>query len=320
MIPYTELQEKIIKSFSLREFVFGNGVSKGALFFFFLSHSIYPLFQHDRAVVATQRGDLLHAEQLMNQVVVDKPHDAQTLYDAGVVAYKQGKYQQAQAYFTNAAKQSGSARHQVLLEKALFNQGNSNVKLNNLQQALTDYESVLKLNAQNEKARHNLEIVKKMLEEQQRQKQEEQKQQEDKRDQEKKDKQQDKGEQKNTDNKEQQNPHTKNNDKQPSSSGDKEQRPKDTDKKEPSQKNQPNKEKSEQRPGQDHKNEQPTEQKKSTGSGQNKKPGESTSQHIDAQLASILQAQEKDDANLNKQLIKALACEGSGGHDEQNCW
>src|SRR5581483_11648731 len=139
------------------------------------THQAYPLFDHDRAVVAAHQGDWQQALHLMQQEVTHHPDDAQVLYDAGVAAYKQGHYQQAQAYFNNAAALSSQAYQPLLEQEALFNAGNSYVKLNQLEDAIKSYETLLARDQHHDKARHNLEVVKKMLEQQkQQQKKEEQ--------------------------------------------------------------------------------------------------------------------------------------------------
>ncbi|HSW74136.1 MAG TPA: tetratricopeptide repeat protein [Candidatus Limnocylindria bacterium] len=162
---------------------------------------LYPIFEHDRAIVAARQGDWAHATRLMNTVITDTVNDPNVMYDAGVAAYKQEHYDQAHAYFTqavNTLKASESSSGQVH-EEALFNLGNSNVKRNALQEALVNYQEVLALNPGNQKAQHNLELVKKMLEQQKNQEQEKEKekksekeqQQQDKQDKQQQDKQQD---------------------------------------------------------------------------------------------------------------------------------
>src|SRR5581483_7420002 len=148
------------------------------------THQAYPLFDHDRAVVAAHQGDWQQALHLMQQEVTHHPDDAQVLYDAGVAAYKQGHYQQAQAYFNNAAALSSQAYQPLLEQEALFNAGNSYVKLNQLEDAIKSYETLLARDQHHDKARHNLEVVKKMLEQQKQQQKKEEQEKKDKENQE----------------------------------------------------------------------------------------------------------------------------------------
>ncbi len=128
--------------------------------------------------------DLSKAGNLLERKIARDPHDQQTLYNAGVVAYEQEKFSAAQAYFNSAAQADNDMQ---LKETALFNRGNSEVKLERLEDAIKSYEAVLKINPKNERAAHNLDLVKKMLEQK---KQQEQKKKQEEQEKEKKEKEQ----------------------------------------------------------------------------------------------------------------------------------
>lgn len=125
---------------------------------------VNAVFDYDRAAIAYQKNDQPQASRLISSLLVDNPADPALLYDAGVVAYKQKNYQQACTYFQRArdAQKVG----QELSERINFNLGNTHVKQKNLQEALDAYEKVLRINPENEKARHNRDKVKEMMEQQ----------------------------------------------------------------------------------------------------------------------------------------------------------
>ncbi len=140
----------------------------------FCCQTVYPWFEYDRAAASAQQQDWGKATQLLKQVLVDQPDRPDVLYDAGVASFRVGDVEQARAYF-NAVTQAEHVDTQ-LKEQAHFNLGNTQVQRKKLQEAIEQYEKVLEINPGNERAKHNLEIVKQMLEQQQ-QKQEQQQQQ-----------------------------------------------------------------------------------------------------------------------------------------------
>jgi tetratricopeptide (TPR) repeat protein len=121
-------------------------------------------FEHDRAIQALRSGDAARASSLLTSLVTDYPEDPEVLYDAGVVAYKKGEYVQAAAYFSSAVEYA--LKNESLKERAHFNAGNSCAKTGKFQEAIEHYTNALKINSTSEHARHNLEQVKKMLEQQ----------------------------------------------------------------------------------------------------------------------------------------------------------
>lgn len=104
------------------------------------------------------------------------PYNPQGNYNVGTVLYKKGDVQNSEQYFKRAVEH---AQDNVdLKEQALFNLGNSYMKIKKYQDAIDSYENVLQLNEHNDKAVKNLEIAKRLLELEQ-QKDEEQRQQKD---------------------------------------------------------------------------------------------------------------------------------------------
>src|SRR3990167_5374701 len=119
-------------------------------------------FGYDRAISAAQRGDWEMAKQSLKDVLINSPDRPDLLYDAGVASYKTKDFSQAAAYFNRVTELDAAST--VLKEQAHFNQGNVSVELKKLEDAVKQYEKVLSINPGNEHAKHNLDIVKKMLE------------------------------------------------------------------------------------------------------------------------------------------------------------
>ena len=128
-----------------------------------------PLFDYDRAVSLAQKEQWSDAGKHLNMLVAERPNNPELLYDSGVVAFNNEDYQQAKAYFEAAAQKDVATR--TLKEQTYFNKGNTHVVLQELKEALLSYEQTLMLNPDNEPAKHNHEVVKKMLEQQEQQQQ-----------------------------------------------------------------------------------------------------------------------------------------------------
>ncbi len=128
-------------------------------------------FAYDRGVVAGQHGEWTRATSLLTHKLAHSPERPDLLYDTGVASYKSGDIEQAQEYFRRAAEHE--ATHNDLKERAYFNYGNCSADLKQLHKAVCAYEHALKINPENERVKHNLEVVKKMLEQQQEKQQQE---------------------------------------------------------------------------------------------------------------------------------------------------
>ncbi len=291
---------------------------KNIIILLFLSLAISPLhaiFEYDRAIMQGNKGNWQQSKELLKKVVVDEPDRPDILYDMGVASFKSGDADKALAYFTQAAQRSDTA---ALQEQAFFNAGNAHVKLNQLRQAIDAYDKVLALNPSHERAKHNKEVVKKMLE-QQKQEQEDK----EKKEQEQKDKQdqQDQKDQKGND--KQQNEQENNQEKQQEN-----QKQEQQDQKQPEQQQQEKKserEQQEQQKNQEEKKQQEAEQKQDSSGAQQPSPAQGqekseSEKKLSPQLARILEDREKKDAQLNKKMIKAMVHnQGESSHD-YNCW
>jgi len=149
------------------------------MIFLLLAHSLSARLSagldYDFASHAAQQGDWEQAQKLLSSLLIDSYDRADLLYDLGIVSYQNGDLQKACTYFSHAAACDGISDE--LCEQAHFNAGNTLVVLDELEDAIAQYEKVLSINPVNKFARHNLDKVKEMLKQKQEQ-QEKQKQKE----------------------------------------------------------------------------------------------------------------------------------------------
>jgi Ca-activated chloride channel family protein len=132
--------------------------------------SIPEQWKYSTAAHDAQKGKWQEASENINQLLINHYDRADILYDAGVAAYHNERFAVALTHFDRALQKT---QDKTLQERIHFNKGNTHVALKELPQAIQDYQTVLSSNPDNKQARHNLEIVKKMLE-QQKQKQQDQ--------------------------------------------------------------------------------------------------------------------------------------------------
>ncbi len=130
-------------------------------------------WNYSRAVSYAQQEKWADAQRGMSQLMVDYPDDAALLYDSGVVAYRMKEFEKAEAYFNQAVCCDGTC--DALKKQSHFNMGNTKVELKKLAEAIEPYETVLTIDPDDERAKHNLEIVRQMLQQQKEQQQDEQK-------------------------------------------------------------------------------------------------------------------------------------------------
>lgn len=89
-------------------------------------------------------------------------------YRQGVAQYKAGNFAEAENLFRQSARPE-------IANEAAYNLGNALAKQRKLEEAVAAYEKVLEKNPNNTKAKHNLEIVKKLLEKEKQEKEDQQK-------------------------------------------------------------------------------------------------------------------------------------------------
>ncbi len=129
---------------------------------------------------AFQRGDYLQASEYYRGQLEKSPDDPQLLYNFGTSSYKNNMYDDAIEAFSKALKSDDIA----LQEKAYYNRGNSyyqkgaealqadpQATIDHWQQALNSLQAALELDPDDEDARHNHDVIKKRLEELEKQQQ-----------------------------------------------------------------------------------------------------------------------------------------------------
>lgn len=116
------------------------------------------LWQADAALKAESFSD---ARSKYLKLQVENPQEPRLNYNLGIAHYREGVYEQARTSFSRSAE---IAENQVLKESALYNLGNACFKLEDYKAAVDAYEAALKIDPNDEDAKHNLELAKKMLE------------------------------------------------------------------------------------------------------------------------------------------------------------
>lgn len=302
---------------------------------------IHGFFGYDRAIHASQKGDWEKAHQLLTDLVTHSPDNPQVLYDAGVAAFRLKQFAQAHAYFSRVAMHA--AAPQGLKEQALFNLGNTLVEQKKLREAIDAYEKALMINPDNERTKHNLEVVKKMLEEQQQQEQDKQQEQEknqqDDSDQHKEHQDQDNNAQNNDEpsdqdehreqgqdhNKKQQGKQPDNTNGSPENQeGNQNKGQKNNESEGQSQEQDSQKQNQQKQQGA---NKDQVKQQQAGATGEEKQTdsqgqvgGQKPDKTMEAWLAQTLQESEQKDAQANKKIIRANVGNRLAGQDGQNCW
>lgn len=338
-------------------------MNKSCIFFALIIVITMPVdawFARDKAAVYAQKSEWTQSRMQLQPLLVENPHDAQLLYDSGVAAYKMSEFDQAHAYFSQAAEH---AVDNNLKEKAYFNCGNTCVQQKQLHEALDAYDEALKINPDNERTKHNRDIVQKMLDDQKQQEQqnnEQQQQQEENKEQDKKDNKQDQNQQgqdqqgddssrqddshaddqNGSDNDQQHNDRNADQGEEQEQKGQEGEQQDQSDKddrsqnntgkdsgNEPQQKDSTNERGSD---GTDHE-QTPDEQAQGNGSSSDEDMQEEEKEQegvgpqdaakdLDMRLARILDRQEQHDADLNKQVIKMQVDKELAGQHGQNRW
>lgn len=289
------------------------------------------------------------AEQRINTVMLNAPDRPDLLYDAGVVAYRNKKFEQAHACFEHGLQ--STALDDELKEQLCFNAGNTCVELQQLKEAIGYYEKVLALNNKHERARHNLEVVKNMLKQQEQEQQEQKDNQNN--DQQKEDQQsgnqnqnnnQKNNEKQQSEKQQREQDNGKQNEQQSESKkqGNKDQEKQDeqkdgTKKQNEGQRNDrgnqpeprnPSQQSHDKQKQQEHadsqsKNNKPSPQNKQKTSVAQSQTGYREAEQFDKNeqwMIELLQEQEKADKQANKQILHGMVQKNLAGNDGQNCW
>jgi len=142
-------------------------------------------------------GNFEKAQQEYERLLQKNQDDLRYQFNAGAAAYKNQQFNQAADHFSKALNSTDLK----LQEKAYFNRGNTlfhlgeNIpepqkKIETWEKSLKDFEATTKLNPQESDAKHNAELVKRLLEELKQQQQQQQQQDQNKDDQQQKQDQQ----------------------------------------------------------------------------------------------------------------------------------
>lgn len=97
-------------------------------------------------------------------IMIHNPDDPIACYNAGTSVFKTNNFDKAHAYF-GAACAHAQELTSVQREQLYYNNGNSCMALKDYKSAIEQYELVLKENPHNQKAQRNLELARKLLEE-----------------------------------------------------------------------------------------------------------------------------------------------------------
>lgn len=116
--------------------------------------------QEARAIKAYKNAQYDKALKIYNKLATDKPYDSVYNYNIGDILYKSGKFQESFSYYKRAIEY-GSMPIKV---QSLFNIGNVHMQEKAYDDAINSYEEVLKLHPENQPAKHNLEVAKKLKE------------------------------------------------------------------------------------------------------------------------------------------------------------
>jgi Ca-activated chloride channel family protein len=115
---------------------------------------------------AYRKGDFDAARKAFTDVQIHHPKRPELFFNIGNTYYKQGKYSEAEKQFVESLTGDDPAVHQ----KAHYNLGNTYFRQGKLQEAKTSYETAIetakKLNIEDKQAEANLELVKKLIEQQ----------------------------------------------------------------------------------------------------------------------------------------------------------
>jgi Ca-activated chloride channel family protein len=119
-----------------------------------------------------ESGQYRDAQKEFQKLLEKKPDDARLRYDAGAAAFRAGEFDEASKHFSEAANAPDlplQQRAYYNLGDALYRSGEKTAdagrKAEQWQNAVKQFESAWKLDPQDADAKHNLEFVKKKLEE-----------------------------------------------------------------------------------------------------------------------------------------------------------
>jgi Ca-activated chloride channel homolog len=161
------------------------------LLLFFLPNALMGA-SASRALKDYTSGKYQRAFHQFQDLLAKKPNDPRLNFNAGDAAFQAGLYDYALRHFNSSL----ATEDLKLQQRGFYNLGNTHFRMgeeekdqakikSNWEEALTSYESALKLDPNDADAKYNLELVKKKLEELKQQQQQQQQQNKDNQDQQK---------------------------------------------------------------------------------------------------------------------------------------
>lgn len=123
------------------------------------------IWQQYQAVKSYQKQDFEQASKKFEKLLLKQPSDLQRQVNMGCSLYQEGRFAESVNYFKQVLA------HQELLDESKqvelwFNLGSAYAQQEIWQDALQAFEAVLQLDSKNERARKNIEIIKKLLDQQ----------------------------------------------------------------------------------------------------------------------------------------------------------
>ena len=140
-----------------------------SLFFYCACYAGVPLrdfLTFADASTALHTNNFGAAQQAYEQLVVSDPSNVDYVRGLADSFYAQGNFKQAGSYYQQAL---ASDQADVAAEKLYFNRGCTQAQLHEFKEALESFEQVVSINSNNERAKKNIEILKKLLEQQKKQ-------------------------------------------------------------------------------------------------------------------------------------------------------
>ena len=113
-------------------------------------------------------GKFKDAGQSFSSARTDRPDDSRITYNQGNAHYKEGRFPEALQAFTQP---SSDEKNPNIRKNAIYNTGNTLVKLGKLKEAESAYKEVLRLDPEDMDAKFNLEYVREQLKKKEDQKQ-----------------------------------------------------------------------------------------------------------------------------------------------------
>jgi Ca-activated chloride channel homolog len=141
---------------------------KNIFIIFLLSTSCYSSWQG--ALRSARASNAYYAEDYNNAAVcyeallVDNPLDKQAVRGVADCLYEKKDFDAAEKYYRQLIMRLDNDEHEI--EAFYFNHGCSLSQLKKFKDALTSFEAVIKINAHNDRAQKNIDVLKKLLEEQ----------------------------------------------------------------------------------------------------------------------------------------------------------